>query len=402
MGERYIAVLGEATGTSGGIRTSTAFTYHGLAIAYAALGRADEAQRAWTQSRELFRAVDHHALTAFTALNELRDLALTYGASNPTARRLLAAEAEAALRQAGGALRPGVSPRLAWLGCLVLDGRWDDALRILKDLPPPGNAYLRREVTAARSVLGRHRGESGLAWRQIRDLLPSGPVTAPGDIIHQQGLFLQRLAVDLCLDAGDLSGARAWLEAHDQWIAWGECLLGLAEGRLAWARYHRITGDGRQARSSASDALALASATDQPLVRLAAHRLLGEIESDAADQKGGERHLGEALALADACDAPFERALTLLALHLQTDGRRANPRSGRCAVGAACIGAGRPPRRAERARGRGAAAAGGRQVQRRDRRPALHHPAYRRHSRLAHPGEAGRNIADRSRDARRA
>ena len=71
----------------------------------------------------------------FTLLGEMRDVALTYGAAEPAARRRLAAEAEAALGRAGGALRPGVSPRLAWLGCFVLDGRWDEALGSSDDLP---------------------------------------------------------------------------------------------------------------------------------------------------------------------------------------------------------------------------------------------------------------------------
>ena len=53
---------------------------------------------------------------------------------------------------------------------------------------------------------------------------------------------------------------------------------------------------------------------DQPLVWLAVHRLLGEIETAAGDSCGGRGHLAAALDLAGACEAPFERALTLLAL----------------------------------------------------------------------------------------
>jgi DNA-binding CsgD family transcriptional regulator len=160
-------------------------------------------------------------------------VALTYGAAEPAARRRLAAEAEAALGRAGGALRPGVSPRLAWLNCLAFDGRWDEALRILDGLPPPGNAHLRREMTDTRAVLARCRGEPEVAWAQIRPLFPEGPATEPGDIIHQEGLFLQRLAAELCLDAGDLPGAQTWLEAHDAWLAWSGSVLGRAEALAA-------------------------------------------------------------------------------------------------------------------------------------------------------------------------
>ena len=81
--------------------------------------------------------------------------------------------------------------RPAWprLGCLVLDGQWDEALAILAHLPLPGNAYLRREVTDALAVLARHRGEPEIAWEQIHALFPDGAATEPGDLIHQEGLY---------------------------------------------------------------------------------------------------------------------------------------------------------------------------------------------------------------------
>ena len=251
---------------------------------------------------------------AFTLLDELRDVALTYDGANPAARHRLAAEAEAALGRTGGALRPGVSSRLAWLGCLVLDGRWPEADQILRDLPAPGNAYFRREITSAHAVLAHHRGGPERAWEEIRGLLPDGPRTEPGDLIHQEGLFLQRLAADLCLDVGDLPAARAWLVANDRWLAWSESVLGRAGGQVTWARYHRAAGDFARARVTASDALVLATTPDQALVRLAAHRLLGEIETAAKNRVAAEAHLMAALDLAAACDVPFERALTLLSL----------------------------------------------------------------------------------------
>jgi DNA-binding CsgD family transcriptional regulator len=47
---------------------------------------------------------------------------------------------------------------------------------------------------------------------------------------------------------------------------------------------------------------------------LRAHRGLGEIETVAGRTAEAAAHLDEALALADACAAPYERALTLLAM----------------------------------------------------------------------------------------
>jgi DNA-binding CsgD family transcriptional regulator len=312
--ERCVAALNPVAETRSGIRASVAFASHGLGIALAGLGRPEEARQALAQARENFARVDHHALVAFTLLDELRDVALTYGATDPATRRRLAAEAEAALGRTGGALRPGVSPRLAWLGCLVLDGHWQEADRILRDLPAPGNACLRREITAAHAVLARHRGDPDRAWEEIRGLLPAGPETEPGDLIHQEGLFLQRLAADLCLDEDDMSAARGWLAAHDRWLAWSESVLGRAEGQVAWARWHQVAGDTARARAGVKNALTLAVSPAQPLVSLAAHRLLGEIATAAGHRLIAAEHLAAALDLATVCDAPFERALTLLVL----------------------------------------------------------------------------------------
>jgi DNA-binding CsgD family transcriptional regulator len=61
-------------------------------------------------------------------------------------------------------------------------------------------------------------------------------------------------------------------------------------------------------------ALAHASDPRQPLALLAAHRLLGELATDARQFADAEQHLQASLTLADACAAPYERALTLLAL----------------------------------------------------------------------------------------
>jgi DNA-binding CsgD family transcriptional regulator len=70
--------------------------------------------------------------------------------------------------------------------------------------------------------------------------------------------------------------------------------------------------------------LAEATVPHQPLVLLAAHRLLGEIATGAAHLDEAESHLVESLALAEACAVPYERALTLLALaelHVAEDKR---------------------------------------------------------------------------------
>jgi DNA-binding CsgD family transcriptional regulator len=73
-------------------------------------------------------------------------------------------------------------------------------------------------------------------------------------------------------------------------------------------------GDPALALRHAERALAAASAPHQPLALLAAHRLLGELATDAGRFAAAANSLQASLALADACGAPYERALTLLAL----------------------------------------------------------------------------------------
>jgi len=115
---------------------------------------------------------------------------------------------------------------------------------------------------------------------------------------------------------------REWLEAHDRWLAWTGATLGLSEGQALWARYHRQSGDREQAHAHAERALIHATEPRQPLALITAHRLLGELDTEAGRYEEAAHHLDASLALADACAAPFERALTVLAaaqFHLATD-----------------------------------------------------------------------------------
>jgi DNA-binding CsgD family transcriptional regulator len=79
-------------------------------------------------------------------------------------------------------------------------------------------------------------------------------------------------------------------------------------------------------RAHASQSLADASEPRQPLALLAAHRCMGILDTDAGLVEAARDHFASALALADACAAPFPRARTLLAsvgLHAATGNRKA-------------------------------------------------------------------------------
>jgi hypothetical protein len=54
----------------------------------------------------------------------------------------------------------------------------------------------------------------------VREWLPEGPATAPGDTHFLPALVLQRLAATLAIEVGDLPTAQAWLAAHDRWLVW--------------------------------------------------------------------------------------------------------------------------------------------------------------------------------------
>ncbi len=91
-------------------------------------------------------------------------------------------------------------------------------------------------------------------------------------------------------------------------------MLGQSEGQALWAQYHRQAGDMDTAREHAERALAHATEPRQPLALLAAQRLLGELDTDTGRYEEAATHLDASLALATACEAPYERALTLLAM----------------------------------------------------------------------------------------
>ena len=199
---------------------------------------------------------------------------------------------------------------------LLLEGIWVDARELERAARSSRSrtVFTWWRVIAGLGALARDQGMSTLAWELVREALPDGPTTEPGGTYFLSTLGLQRLAAELALDAGDLGLARAWIEAHDRWLTWGGTLLGQAEGRLLWARYHRLAGEPGLAREHAEEALARADAPAQPLARLAAQRCLGELATEEGRLADAEQHLGDALALAETCAAPFERARTLLAM----------------------------------------------------------------------------------------
>jgi DNA-binding CsgD family transcriptional regulator len=312
MARTFIALV-DGVPASGLVISAVGHAHFGLGITEAALGRPEQSRPALARAREIYRLLDHHAVIGFTLLTELRDVVLPYFTTLIAERRRLASEAEAALELAAGAFPSDRSARRARLGLLFLEGEWDEAERIASEVEAHGNYLLRREVTNALAPIWYHQGRVERVRDAIRSLLPQGPAAEPGSVVLADGLLLQRLAVDLALDRGDFSAALAWLEANDRWLTWSGALRGRAENQISWARYCQLAGDLGRADHHADVALHAASEPRQPLALLAAHRQRGELAQATGDMAAAERHLGEALGLAEACAAPFECALTLLA-----------------------------------------------------------------------------------------
>jgi DNA-binding CsgD family transcriptional regulator len=313
LGERLLA---EAAGDEGvllGLRELPL----GLGQAYAALGMPDEAAAMYTRAHERYLRVGHHPSASAASSWALLTVALPYRTEDIAGRRRLADRAEAEWTSAMGAVPTGVPPRTTHLPLLMLEGHWDEVERLATAMSAEEQARFRYRATAHwhLATLARLRGEAERAWRSVRMLLPAGSATEPGTVsFFAFVLPTVRVAAALALDEHDHTAARAWLEAHDRWLDWSGAVLGRSEGAALWARYHRQTGATAHAREDAERALADATAPRQPLALLAAHRLLSELDTDAERYADAAAHLTAALTLADACAAPYERALTLLAL----------------------------------------------------------------------------------------
>ena len=283
----------------------------GLAMAETLLGRPEIARQKSQQARAAYQTTQNYLQHAVTCAFELELVQLPYHPEDLERRKRLADEAE----EAGRRVQDVVSDHPAQVFTVLLlklEGAWNEA-------HVAASAMLGGRLASERVIGGQHlaslardQGDVALAHHILTDLLRDGPRTEPGNIVFFATVPLLRTAAALALDAHDLISARSWLEAHDRWLAWSGAVLGRAEGALLWAQYHHANGDPAQARALAEQSLAHASDPRQPLALIAVHRFLGQLDTGERHFDHAEEHLQESLTLAEACAAPFERALTLL------------------------------------------------------------------------------------------
>jgi DNA-binding CsgD family transcriptional regulator len=313
LGERFVA---EAAG-DGEMLKAVRDGYYGLGIAYAALGMPEEATTMFASARDTYLREGHHALASQTARHQLAVVALPYRSEDIAGRLQLAEVAEVEHERASDAVPSSIPPRALRLPLLVVEGQWKEAERLAEagSTETRGHSAYRTRALGYLATLARVRGDAERAGWAAREALPAGSATEPGTTWpFEFAMLAQQVAGALALDVGDLRTAKEWLNAHDRWLDWSGAVLGRSEGQALWGRYHRQAGDAGLAHAHAERALHHATEPRQPLALLAAHRLMGELEADAGHYDEAERHLAASLALADACRAPYERALTLIAL----------------------------------------------------------------------------------------
>jgi DNA-binding CsgD family transcriptional regulator len=295
--------------------TAAADAYHALAIVAAVQGRVADAREAFAGARAALRAYQHYIMIGVILRDEMALVVLPYLTDDLRERERLATEAEHEMAWSGSAVTGGEVAeyvRYPRLPLLFLEGRWEEARRTAESA---GKVAMIGQIN--NSVLGmiaHARGERELAWNLVHDTFSAGPATEPGDLYMPFATPVQRLAVALALDEGDIAVARAWLGAHDRWLTWLGARLGRAEGERLEALCARAAGDGVGALAQAERAVQLALEPRQPIALLAATRLVGELTLEAGRAGEAVATLLRALALADACAARYERALTLVPL----------------------------------------------------------------------------------------
>jgi DNA-binding CsgD family transcriptional regulator len=315
QGEAYLAKIIDPAFTPGELG-AIADANLGLAMAYALQGEPGLARRSYAASVAAFLASDLHILALMMKREELILAVLPYQADDLAERELVASAAERTalwVVERGGLVNPHL-PRYARIPLLVLEGAWSEARTILEPPDTWDFVFTSRVRAYYLGTIARAQGDAETAWRCVHESSQVSANTEPGERVwNDMVLEFQRLAAGLALDAGNVDAARGWLDLHRRWLDFMGATLGRAEGEVLEAEWCRAAGDSERARQHAEQALVHATSPRQPLALLAAHRTLGILVTEAGEFASAEDHLAQALTLADACRAPHERALTLLA-----------------------------------------------------------------------------------------
>ena len=316
MGEEFVAGLASDFGETWRTNNSCLDVFSGLANDYAAIGNPDAARQALSTARSAFLSAGDHAMVEFMTWVELNMVIMPYRTDHLEERANIVSLASIEWNSCREVTVSGGSTEApSSLIIHELEGNWRQAwdIAVEQEQSHPWKAY----VAQAMLIQGRishYRGNPESAWTFVHRLLPEGPTTEPGNSYFLTSFDALALGANLCLDAGDPEQARRWITARDHWLQWSGARLWNAENLLLWASYSRAIGAREKAFDYATRALTEASAPRQPLTQLRIRRLLGDVCTALKQHDLAFSHLEESLALADSCAAPYERALTQLAL----------------------------------------------------------------------------------------
>jgi DNA-binding CsgD family transcriptional regulator len=277
------------------------------------LGEPARARHWFHRSRAVYEARNDRAQAGDDIFHELLDVQIPYAADERDERQQLSSKVQSLWSGHDDAQGSYWAAQSFEAVESMIGGQWSSAAACFerqRNLP----AFRTSPFITWWLRLARLRGETRPAWAAIRSELPDGPATEPFGRTYAVLSDLLLIAADLALDAADLEQGKAWLEAHDRLLARSGAVRGQAENRLAWARYFQLDGDQIAACTAARAALDHAANPRQPFALIAAKRFTGTLSDCGELTAHADRHLSDALALADACGAPFERALTLLVL----------------------------------------------------------------------------------------
>ncbi len=277
---------------------------NGLAVAYGDLARRADQVRVLERAYAIANLRRNYVNLSIVAMHDLRGV-LTFDTTNLAARRKRIEVMDQAYARTGESAN-----YIRTINYLVLEGRWDEARRIADetaaDLSRPHATFYLDEM----GDLARLQGDPTLAWSLLKVVLPDGPPAPSRLLFHLPELA--RLGAALCLDADNFDEARLWVDALRADLDFRGLLRLRPDLLLLEARLANGTGNLSTALDHTQQALETATELGMPLTTLAAHRQFGELLTANRAYHRAEEHVLLALQLAEACAAPFERALTLL------------------------------------------------------------------------------------------
>ncbi len=286
--------------------------YEGLGVAMAALGKPDDAKIAFDLSHDIHRKLNYGPAQVIVSSLDLTMNHFPYRTNHLGERARLAQIIE----DHGHVSNEMVGDQNSMWGYehyLVYTGRWNELRELIDSDVTPTLVEYQFTSKSARARLHWYQGDQDRAWKELNEILKSGSRSNPKEHVFIVPAEPLRIAAGLALDAGDSELAREWMSAHDAWLDWSGAVLGVADGLLLWAKIHHAENDDDEAARLASDALDCARQPDQPFAQIAIHRFLGDVCRQRGDFETAGTHVRTSLELAEACDLPYERALTLLA-----------------------------------------------------------------------------------------